>query len=493
MAQKTYLAVDLGAESGRVMASQFDGRRVALQELHRFGNGPVRLGGTLRWNLIGLWTEIQNGLRKAASEYGSAVSSVGVDTWGVDFVLMNRNDELLGQPWNYRDSRTEGMLERAFSRVPRAEIFAETGLQFMEINSLYQLMAMCWRDPELVAQASRFLMIPDFFHWCLCGSRVVEFTNATTTQMLSATTRNWANELLRKLDIPVAMFPELVTPGTQLGTLRRDVADATGLNGVQVIAPATHDTGSAVAAVPTTLTGHPEWAYLSSGTWSLLGVEVADAVLTEKALRYNVTNEGGIGGTYRLLKNIMGLWLVQQCRVAFEQRGVQLDYAELTRRAAAAPAFRSLVNPDRPEFLRPDDMTAAIAAECRRTGQPVPEDEGQFIRCALESLALKYRMVLEWMQELTGVRVKVLHVVGGGSRNALLNQFTADACGIPVMAGPVEATALGNVLVQAMAAGDLGSLQDIREVVRHSESISEFVPARNSGWDEAWQRFQQLQ
>jgi rhamnulokinase len=493
MALKTYLAVDLGAESGRVMAGQFDGRRVSLQELHRFGNGPVRLAGTLRWNLVGLWTEIQNGLRKAATEHGSGVSSVGVDTWGVDFVLMNRNDELLGQPWNYRDSRTEGMLERAFARVSRAEIFAQTGLQFMEINSLYQLMAMCWRDPELVAQATRFLMIPDFFHWCLCGSRVVEFTNATTTQMLSASSRNWATEMLRKLDIPVSMFPELVTPGTPLGTLRRDVAESTGLSGVQVIAPATHDTGSAVAAVPTTLTGNPEWAYLSSGTWSLLGVEVADAVLTEQALKYNVTNEGGIGGTYRLLKNIMGLWLVQQCRAAFEQRGMHLDYAELTRRAAAAPAFRSLVNPDRPEFLRPEDMTAAIAAECRRTGQPVPEDEGQFIRCALESLALKYRMVLEWMQELTGVRVKVLHVVGGGSRNALLNQFTADACGIPVMAGPVEATALGNVLVQAMAAGDLGSLQDIREVVRQSEIITEFAPSRDSGWDEAWQRFQQLQ
>jgi rhamnulokinase len=492
MAEQTYVAVDLGAESGRVMAGRFDGRHVSLHELHRFGNGPVRLGGTLRWNLVGLWTEIQNGLREAASRYGSSVRSIGVDTWGVDFVLLNRHDELLGQPWNYRDSRTDGMLAKALQRVSRADIFAATGLQFMEINSLYQLLAMCERDPELVEQAAKFLMIPDFFNWCLCGSRVVEFTNATTTQMLNATTRSWATDLLRKLEIPTGMFPQVVTPGTDLGSLRRDVADTTGLNNVRVVAPATHDTGSAVAAVPTSHTGNPDWAYISSGTWSLMGVEVRDAILTDAALRRNVTNEGGIDGTYRLLKNIMGLWLVQRCKLAFEERGLKADYAELTRKAAGAAPFRSLVDPDRPEFLRPSDMPAAIAAECRRTGQPAPEDEGQFVRCALESLALKYRMVLGWLQDLTGVRVQVIHVVGGGAQNALLNQFTADACGIPVIAGPVEATALGNVLVQAMAAGDVKSLSEIREVVRRSESLTEFHPRHAVEWSDAWERFQRV-
>ena len=309
MLEKTYLAVDLGAESGRVMAGRFDGRHVSLHEIHRFSNGPVRLGGTLRWNLVGLWAEIQNGLREAAARYGNSITTIGVDTWGVDFVLMNRNDELLGQPWNYRDSRTDGMLAKALQRVSRSEIFSQTGLQFMQINSLYQLLAMCERDPELVSQATRFLMIPDFFNWCLSGSRVVEFTNATTTQMLNATTRTWAVDMLRKLDIPTQMFPEIVSPGTQLGGLRRDVAEYTNLTGVKVVAPATHDTGSAVAAVPTSHTGNPDWAYISSGTWSLMGVEVKDAVLTEQALQRNVTNEGGIDGTYRLLKNIMGLWL----------------------------------------------------------------------------------------------------------------------------------------------------------------------------------------
>lgn len=490
MADKTYLAVDLGAESGRVMGGRFDGSTVALEQFHRFPNGPVSLGGTLRWNLTGLWSEIQNGLREAAAQLKGSAVSVGVDTWGVDFVLLNRNDELLGQPWNYRDSRTDGMLQKAFARVPKADIFAATGLQFMSINSLYQLLAMCERDPELVAQAQRFLMVPDFFHWCLSGSRVVEFTNATTSQMLDAQSRDWAFDLLRQFEIPTDMFPEVVLPGTSLGTLRSEIGDSTGLGKLNVIAPATHDTGAAVAAVPTSQTGRADWAYISSGTWSLMGVETQDAVLTPQALEYNVTNEGGVDGTWRVLKNIMGLWLVQRCRLAFAQKGHDYDYSQLAKLAADAEPFRSLVDPDRSEFLGPPDMTAAIAEECRRTEQPVPETEGQFIRCALESLAFKYRMVLGWLEELTGVPVTVIHIVGGGTQNRLLNQFTADACGRPVVTGPVEATALGNVLIQARAAGDLSTLADIRDVVRRSESIEQFDPTGTAAWDEAWQRFQ---
>lgn len=492
MAEKTYLAVDLGAESGRVMAGRFDGSRISLQQIHRFPNGPVRLGNTLRWNLIGLWSEIQNGLREAALVVGKSAVSVGVDTWGVDFVLMNRNDELLGQPWNYRDGRTEGMLAKAVQRVPRAEIFAQTGLQFMQINSLYQLIAMNERDPELVAQAERFLMVPDFFHWCLCGSRVVEFTNATTSQMLNATTRDWATDMLRKFDLPVRIFPDVVNPGTLLGTLRKDVGELTGLGRLNVVAPATHDTAAAVAAIPTANTGRADWAYISSGTWSLMGVEVQHAVLTDKALQRNVTNEGGIDGTYRLLKNIMGLWLVQGCKQAFEKRGNHADYGTLTLLASEASPFRSLVDPDRSEFLSPADMTQAIAAECRRTGQPVPETEGQFVRCALESLAMKYRMVLGWLEELTSVKVTVIHIVGGGCQNHLLNQFTADACGVSVNAGPIEATALGNVLIQARAAGDLASLSEIRSVVRQSEGIRQFSPTNLNAWNDAWTRFQAI-
>jgi len=492
MADKTYLAVDLGAESGRVMAGRFDGSTVSLEQFHRFPNTPVNLGGTLRWNLPGLWSEIQKGLQEAQSQLNGSAVSVGVDTWGVDFILMNRNDELLGQPWNYRDSRTDGMMQKAFSRVPRADIFASTGLQFLQFNSLYQLLAMCEHDPELVAQAKTFLMVPDFFHWCLSSSRVVEFTNATTSQMLSAQSRDWAVDLLHRFEIPTEMFPEVVSPGTNLGTLRNEVANTTGLGKINVIAPATHDTGAAVAAIPTSQTGKPDWAYISSGTWSLMGVETKEAILTPQALERNVTNEGGVDGTWRLLKNIMGLWLVQRCRLAFSQRNRDYDYSQLIRLATEAPAFQSLIDPDRPEFLSPADMTVAIAEECRRTEQPVPGTEGQFIRCALESLALKYRMVLGWLEELTGVPVTVIHIVGGGTQNRLLNQFTANACGRPVMTGPIEATALGNVLIQARANGDLSSLTDIRDVVRRSESIEEYTPDNSTEWDDVWERFQTI-
>jgi rhamnulokinase len=310
--------------------------------------------------------------------------------------------------------------------------------------------------------------------------------------MLSARTRNWAADMLRRFQIPVSMLPELIQPGTSLGTLRKDIADSCSLGRIKVVAPPTHDTASAVVAIPTLQTGRADWAYISSGTWSLMGVEVQEAILSEQALRRNVTNEGGVDGTWRLLKNIMGLWLVQRCRLAFQQAGKDLDYATLAQMSADAQPFRSLVNPDRSEFLNPADMTQAIAAECRRTGQPVPESEGQFVRCALESLALKYRMVLGWLEELTGVPVTVIHIVGGGSKNELLNQFTADACGRPVFAGPVEATALGNVLIQARTAGELASLSEIRQVVRNSEAIVEYQPKHGDAWNAAWERFKTI-
>lgn len=492
MSERVFLAVDLGAESGRVIAGRLSEGRISLDELHRFSNGPVAVAGTRRWDVLRLWSDIQDGLTKAARKYGSSIVSVGVDTWGVDYVLLSRRDELLGQPYNYRDPRTHGVMQQAFTRLPRRDIFAQTGLQFMEINTLYQLIAMQLQDPELLAQAERFLMMPDFFHWLLCGSRVVEFTNATTTQFFHPLNRTWAVDLLRKFDIPVKMFPEVVSPGTRLGRLREEVAARTGLPRIDVVTPATHDTGCAVAAVPTERTGRADWAYISSGTWSLIGVEVQQAVLTEAALALNVTNEGGIDGTYRLLKNVMGLWLVQQSRAAFERDGRTYDYARLTQIAAEAPAFRALVDPNHDSFLNPDDMAQAIRTYCRRTDQPALETDGQVIRTALESLALKYRQVLEGIESLTGERVEVIHVVGGGSRNELLNQFTANACNRPVVAGPTEATALGNVLIQARAAGDVGTLSDLRSVVRASSELTEFLPQDTDAWQTAYEQFTRL-
>ena len=492
MSERNYLAVDLGAESGRVIAGRFDGRRVAIDELHRFSNGPVSIAGSLRWNVLGLWDGITEGLARAAVELKDDLASVGVDTWGVDYVLLSKSGELLGLPYHYRDPRSHGMLAEATARIPREMIFTETGLQFMEINTVYQLLAHRRHDAALLDSANHLLLMPDFFHWCLCGSKAVEFTNATTTQLVHPLRRTWAESLIRGLRIPGHLFGDIVAPGTHLGTLRGELADATGLGKLPVVAPATHDTASAVAAVPTERTGTPNWAYISSGTWSLIGVEVAEAVLTDQALAYNVTNEGGVDGTYRLLKNVMGLWLVQELKRSFAKSGRTLDYDELTRLALKARPFGSLVDPDDELFLSPSDMRDAVKEYCVRTGQQAPGSPGEFVRCALESLALKYRVVLRRLEELTGVPVEVIHIVGGGSRNELLNRMTAGASGRPVIAGPVEATAMGNVLVQARAAGEIGSLAEVRSVVRASCDLQTFEPDNHDAWNEAAARFESL-
>lgn len=492
MSQQVYLGVDLGAESGRVMAGLWDGKKMQLEELHRFPNGGVNIADTLRWNTLGLWSEIQNGLTAAARKFGKSVVSVGVDTWGVDFALLSKSGELLGLPYHYRDARTRGMFQKAFARVPREEIFNATGLQFMEINTLFQLLALQRNSPEMLAVAETLLMTPDFLNFCLSGARVCEFTIATTSQCVNPKKRAWATDLLQKFGLPTKIFPDIVPPGTRIGQLRPALAERTGLGPIAVVAPAAHDTGSAVAAVPTKNTGKPNWAYLSSGTWSLLGVEVQDALLSPRVLALNLTNEGGIDGTYRLLKNIMGLWLLQQCRRGFAEKGKEFSYDQLERVAEEAPAFRSLVNPNDDHFLNPPDMPAAIQEFCRETNQPVPETEGQFARCVFESLALIYATVLEGLEELTGTKVEAVHVVGGGSRNKLLNSFAASACGRPVVAGPVEATVLGNLLVQARSHGEIRSLAEIRSAVRESSEVVQYDPADTGAWKDARGRFLEL-
>ena len=489
METRVYLAIDLGAESGRVMAGLWNGRSIRLEQVHRFPNGPVSFADTLRWDVMRLWAEIQNGLTLAATKYGKSIVSVGADTWGVDFVLLSKRNEILGQPYHYRDARTRGGLEKAFRKVPRAQIFAQTGVQFMELNTLYQLLAVKKNTPELLDNADCLLLMPDFVHFSLCGSRVVEFTNATTTQCMHALKRNWATGLLRKFSLPTRIFPKVVPPGTKLGKLRTSLAAATGLTGVQVVAPPTHDTAAAVAGVPTTHTGKANWAYLSSGTWSLMGVEVKKPSLSPRTLELNLTNEGGLDGTYRLLKNIMGLWLLQGLKRAFDARGRSYDYGELSLLARQAKPLQSIVDPDDARFLNPADMSKAIQDYCRETRQPVPQTEGELVRCATESLALKYRMVLDWLQELTGETIDVIHIVGGGSKNALLNQMTADACQRPVITGPVEAAAAGNLLVQVRASGEVKSLTEMREVIRRSSEVDRYEPRDSGAWRDAVGRF----
>ena len=482
---KKLLAFDLGAESGRAVLGLFDGQRVRLRDVHRFPNGPVRTLDSIHWDVLRLHSEILTGLRKAALEHG-IINSVGVDTWGVDFALLGRGGTLLGNPRHYRDPHTEGMLDTAFARVPRLEIFRQTGIQFMRFNTLFQLLALQRDRSPLLDAAETLLFMPDLFHYWLTGIKSNEYTDASTSQMIEPTTSTWAQGLVRAFGLPNHILGDLVAPGTLLGTLRPAVAAEMGPSRVRVIAPATHDTASAVAAVPASGTS---WAYISSGTWSLMGAELPAPLLNDQALEYNFTNEGGVGGTTRFLKNIMGLWLVQECRRRWERSGRTYSYDELTRLAAAAPPFASLVNPDDASFLLPPSMPDALGDCCRRTNQPVPRDVGAFVRCALESLALRYRWVLERLEELLSRRLDIIHVVGGGSQNTLLCQFTADACNRPVHAGPVEATAIGNVLVQALGLGLISSLKEAREVVRQSFEVKVYTPQNPDNWKEPYNRF----
>lgn len=482
-------AVDLGAESGRVMLGRFDGGRVSVEEVHRFPNGPVRVRRSLYWDILRLFDEIKHGLRRAGQAAGGGVASVAIDTWGVDFGLLDRYQQLIGNPVCYRDERTEGMLDEALRYVTREEIFEQTGVQFLSINTLMQLMYLRYLRSPALSAADCFLMIPDLLNFWLSGLMSSEVTIASTTQFYNPRAGAWATPLLDRLGIPTKMLPYLGQPGRVLGPLLHAVADETGLGTIPVVSGASHDTAAAVAAVPT---NRPDFAYISSGTWSLVGAETLEPVITPLSLKFNFTNEGGVAGTIRLLKNIMGLWLVQECRRFWAAHGDALSYDDLTRQAAASPAFGPLVDPDDEGFLAPGDMPGRLRQYCARTGQRPPTTTGEIVRCALESLALRYRWTLEHVEELVGQRLAVIHVVGGGSQNSLLCQMTADATGRPVIAGPVEATAIGNVLVQLMAAGEIGSLAEAREVVRRSVTLTPYEPQPDPAWDAAYARFLRL-
>ncbi|MGA9350579.1 MAG: rhamnulokinase family protein [Anaerolineae bacterium] len=487
MAQaKKFLAFDLGAESGRAVVGLLEGDRLRLEEVHRFPNGPVRLPDGLHWDVLRLWTEIKRGLALAVQEYGADLAGVGLDTWGVDFGLLDRDGALISNPYHYRDSRTDGMLDEAFRRVPRQEIFEQTGIQFMQLNSLYQLLSMVVGRSPALDIAETFLTMPDLFNYWLTERKVCEFSIATTTQCYDPRQGDWARPLLEKMGIPTHIFPEIVPPGTVLGELLPSVAEEVGLSGLPVIAPACHDTGCAVAAVPAE---GPDFVYISSGTWSLMGAELPEPVINEQSLTFDFTNEGGVGGTFRFLKNIAGLWLVQECRRTWARQDEEFSYDDLTQMAAQATPLQSVVDPDYAEFLKPGDMPARIRAFCERTGQPVPQSKGAVVRCVLESLALKYRWVLERLEEILARCLEPIHIVGGGTQNWLLNQFAADATGRRVVTGPIEATAAGNVIMQAMALGHIGSLEEGRQVVRNSFDVVTYEPAGEPGWEEAYGRF----
>jgi rhamnulokinase len=484
-----YLAFDLGAESGRAVVGHLESDRLRLEEMHRFPNGPVRVLGSLYWDVLRLWSEIKHGLGLAAQAHGNSLTSIGLDAWGVDFGLLAPDDTLLCNPYHYRDSRTDGMMEQAFQIIPRAEIYERTGNQFMQINSLFQLLAMAKQGSSALACAGTFLNVPDLLNFWLSGRKASEFTIATTSQCYDPRAGDWAHDMLAALGIPTHIFGEIVPPGTILDNLPTTLTVETGSSPIPVVAVAGHDTASAVAAVPAA--GH-DHIYLSSGTWSLMGVELPEPVINEQSLSYNLTNEGGVNGTFRLLKNIMGLWLVQECRREWARKGEHFSYDELTQMAAQAPAFGPLIRTSDSRFLPPGDMPSRIQTYCRETGQTVPQTKGEIIRCILESLALAYRLVAGQLDVLAGHRLPTIHIIGGGSRNGLLNQFAADATARNVVAGPVEATAIGNVLVQALALGHIANLDQGRALVFCSFDVETCESRNTAPWDEAWQRYLML-
>lgn len=456
-----YLALDLGAESGRAIAGCLDGGRLSLCEMHRFANTPVPVFGGLYWDTLRLWHEIQQGAAIASREH--KLSGMALDTWGVDYALLGEDGELAMNPRHYRDARNHGILDKLFAAVPREEVFRRSGIQFMEINTLCQLYALKLASSPALERARTLLMMPDLFNYWLTGVARSELTIASTSAFYDPRAARWSAELFESLGLPAAILPPIVLPGARLGSW----------NGTPVYATGSHDTASAVAAVPATAR---DWCYISSGTWSLMGVELDAPIVNGQALALNLTNEQGFGGTTRLLKNIAGLWLLQECRRAWEGEGANYSYEDLMSLAADSGAFPSRIDPD--AFSDPGNMPGRIRAACAASGQKVPRTPGEIARVILESLALRYREVLESIEALIGRRLAVIHIVGGGSRNALLNQIVADTTGRPVVAGPAEATAIGNILIQAIGAGQLGGLVDARELVRGSFPVETFQPGQ---------------
>ena len=482
-----YLAIDIGAESGRTIVGALADNQLILTETHRFANGPVRLPDGLHWDVLRLWSDIKEGIGRSSLKIDQKPESIGLDTWAVDFALLDKNKSLLSNPFHYRDTRTDGMLAEAFKRIPRAEIFTNTGIQFMQINTLYQLLAMSMQKSPLFDIAKTFVTIPDLFNFWLSGEITNEFTNATTTQCFDPLKRDWSTQVLTAMEIPSHLFGPITDPGMQIGTLLPSLADETGAGEIPVVLPACHDTGSAVVAVPAPV-GNQDFAWISSGTWSIMGAEVHEPSLSEKALEYNFTNEGGVFGTWRLSKNIMGLWLVQECRREWMRAGEEISFDSLTQLAVESEAFLAVIDPDVDEFIHPGDMPGRIQKFCADTNQRVPQTKGQIIRVVLESIALKYCLVLERLEELTGKRFDPIHIIGGGTKNKLLNQFAADSTGRTVIAGPVEATAIGNLLMQSIGMRHLGGLADAREIVRASFEPEIYEPNHTAEWAEAYPR-----
>jgi rhamnulokinase len=484
--ERRYIAVDLGAESGKVMLGSVSKDKLAIEEIHRFNNGPVEENNSLRWDFYRLLGEIKTGISKAVKAAKAKVYGIGVDSWGSDFGLIGSDGKLLENPYHYRDSRTEAAMREVLKFMDKRSIYENTGIGLMLFNNLYQLLSMRMVNPDVLAKAKYLIFTADLYSYHLCGRVYCEYTLASTSQMMDMKTGRWSKEIFDKLALPIGIIPGVVKPGTIVGRLTEEAAKEIGCEPIDVIAVGSHDTADAVAAVPAR--GN-RWAYISSGTWSLMGAEINEAIINDKTFEYQFTNEGGVESTIRLLKNIMGLWLVQECRRQWQKEGIDLSYKEIADMAEKAVPFAAHIDPDYSGFYSPGDMPKRINEYLGRTAQKPTDDKGRMIRVILESLAFKYRSVMEAIEDITDKAIEVLHIVGGGIQNELLCQFTANATGKKVITGPVEATASGNILMQAKATGQIKSLAELREIVRKSFELKEYQPQDNEIWKKKYEKF----
>jgi rhamnulokinase len=483
------LAFDFGASSGRAILGTFDGEKLTTEEMHRFSNDPVNIRGSLYWDTLRLFYEIKQGILKCVNSGHKDIASMAVDTWGVDFGLLDEKGNLLGNPYHYRDTRTDGMMEEVFKIIPRDELYSKTGIQFMKLNTIFQLFSMKYYNSPLLREAKTLLLTPDLFNYFLTGVKSTEYSIASTTQLLDPEKREWSAEILERLGLPKHLFTSIVPSGTVISSLSKDIVHELGTGEISVIATASHDTASAVASVPAI---DEDYVYISCGTWSLMGVEIDQPVINNKSSLLSFTNEGGVNNKIRFLKNIMGLWLVQECKRQWDREGDKTSFAELEAMAREAKPFVSFVDPDHESFISPGDMPNKIREFCKNTNQPVPESKGEVVRCIAQSLALKYRKTVESLQDILGKELPVIHMVGGGIKDTMLCQFTANATGKEVMAGPVEATSIGNLMVQAMALGEVKTLREVRQIVKKSFPTTIYEPQDVNAWNEAYEKFKKI-
>lgn len=485
--KKQVLAIDFGASSGRAIIGTFDGEKISLEEVHRYSNDPVKVGNTVYWDALRLFHEIKQGIIKAGQK--AKIESIGIDTWGVDFGLIDKYGDLIENPVHYRDIRTAGLIEECAKAIPNEEFYKHTGIQFMELNTVYQLASLRKYRPYMLERADKLLFMPDLFGYFLTGNMTTEYSIATTSQMVDINTKKWATDLLQRLDIPTSLLCDIKPTGTVLGKVKADICEECGIDAVDVISVCGHDTQSAITAVPSQ---EKDFAFLSCGTWSLFGTELSEPIITDKSIAMNVTNEGGYDNSTGFLKNIIGLWLIQESRRHWNRHGNDYSYADLEKLALEAEPFRSFIDPDAPEFVPHGNIPERVREYCRKTNQPIPETTGQVMRCIYESLALKYRLTLDALQDCTGKTYPAIHIIGGGTKDGLLCRMTACSTGIKVVAGPIEATVLGNIAVQLLSTGDIKDIAEARKIIAASEGTKEYLPEDTENWNKAYSCFKNI-